>query len=308
MNLADPNGIIRRSDVAGGRTTDYRLQQEVGNSLVRVWPGSYANRPSTQALEADAQYRLTVHAAATAGGPDRVMGFDSAAVLHGLPLLSPDRRRVHTVSPLNTRKSARVVRHQANLTDDDLCRIDGVLATSLARTACDIARSGNFAQALTALDSALRLGCPRSALAAVVDRLAKHRGIGQLRHVLELADGLSESVGESFTRSLLLEMPEVPALRLQAEIVDEELGRFVGRVDFLIGERLVIEFDGLIKYSGGFGPEPPWQLVVKEKQREESLRDLGYEVVRLTWDDLMHPARAHAKIRRGLRRAGLLAA
>ena len=56
----------------------------------------------------------------------------------------------------------------------------------------------------------------------------------------------------------------------------------VARVDFLVdGTRVVVEFDGKVKYGSG-DPCVLWA----EKRREDQLRGLGYVVVRITWADL----------------------
>lgn len=78
-------------------------------------------------------------------------------------------------------------------------------------------------------------------------------------------------------------------------------GRFVARVDFLLGRSpVVIEFDGKIKYDGVNGK----QALVDEKAREDRLRALGYEIVRLTWADLARPARVKAMVLAAVQRAG----
>ena len=112
--------------------------------------------------------------------------------------------------------------------------------------------------------------------------------------VLSLASALSESPGESWTRLVLAGLG-VEAEQ-QAEIRGPD-GRFVARVDFLVrGERLVIEFDGAMKYDGLEGR----RALVSEKRREDELRSLGYRVVRLTWADLADPGRVLALLRRGV--------
>ena len=61
----------------------------------------------------------------------------------------------------------------------------------------------------------------------------------------------------------------------------------MGRVDFLFrAQRTIVEFDGLVKYGGADGRP----ALIDEKRREDALRSLGYQVVRLTWRDLHDPA------------------
>ncbi|MGB8381997.1 MAG: DUF559 domain-containing protein [Dermatophilaceae bacterium] len=120
----------------------------------------------------------------------------------------------------------------------------------------------------------------------LVRRQAAGRWGPAVAKVVELADGRSESVGESWCR-LVFAAIGLPSPEQQVEIRDEH-GAFVARVDFLIRDRrLVIEFDGIAKYAGAAGQ----QALVAEKRREDALRRLGFRVVRLTWADLLEPAR-----------------
>jgi hypothetical protein len=74
-----------------------------------------------------------------------------------------------------------------------------------------------------------------------------------------------------------------------------------GRVDLLVAGCVVVEFDGLVKYAGAQGRH----ALAAEKVREDRLRALGYEVVRLTWPDLDRPGRVDSLVRSALqRRAG----
>ena len=81
----------------------------------------------------------------------------------------------------------------------------------------------------------------------------------------------------------------------QVEIRDPT-GKVVARVDLLIRDtKVIIEFDGKLKYASGSG-----QVLWDEKVREDALRALGYVIVRLTWADIENPRRAMAKIYRAL--------
>lgn len=76
----------------------------------------------------------------------------------------------------------------------------------------------------------------------------------------------------------------------QAQVWIQDGTGIVARVDFLFAaERTILEFDGLVKYRT---PED----LRAEKIREDRLRTLGYEVVRLTWADLGDPAQVRAMV------------
>lgn len=85
----------------------------------------------------------------------------------------------------------------------------------------------------------------------------------------------------------------------QAWIVDN--GTAVARVDFLFrAQRTIVEFDGAVKYEGVEGRD----ALFREKRREDRLRALGYQVVRLTWADLMHPERVRTALLEAFARSG----
>lgn len=68
------------------------------------------------------------------------------------------------------------------------------------------------------------------------------------------------------------------------------------RADFgIVGTRVLIEFDGRLTYRS---EKDLWQ----EKQREDRIRSLGWEVVRLTWADLRHPELVRALVEAALQR------
>jgi very-short-patch-repair endonuclease len=77
----------------------------------------------------------------------------------------------------------------------------------------------------------------------------------------------------------------------QARVADGH-GRIIARVDLMVREVLVVEFDGAVKYEGAQGRE----ALVAEKKREDLLRQLGFGIVRLVWSDLADPSRVQAKM------------
>ncbi|WP_143553887.1 hypothetical protein [Serinicoccus sp. CNJ-927] len=150
---------------------------------------------------------------------------------------------------------------------------------------------------LVAADSALRVGAATpEELRSLVDLSCLRRDRPAARLVADLADGSRESAGESRT-AWLLHLLDIE-VECQVEIYGPA-GWLVARSDFRIkGTNVLLEFDGRVKYDDR-------DVLMAEKVREDRLRELGYEVVRLTWADLATPGLVRAKIRQALARASL---
>ena len=65
---------------------------------------------------------------------------------------------------------------------------------------------------------------------------------------------------------------------------------------FTVEGKVIVEFDGAVKYDGATGRE----ALVSEKVREDALRALGYRIVRIMWADLNDPAAIRAKVLQAL--------
>ncbi|HKE50057.1 MAG TPA: hypothetical protein VKE25_00970, partial [Actinomycetes bacterium] len=123
-------------------------------------------------------------------------------------------------------------------------------------------------------------------------------GEAKARKLIDLAGGRAESPLESHSRAFFL-AAGLPMPETQVEIRDDR-GRFVARVDFLWREqRTVGEADGRLKYSS-------LEVLYREKQREDRIRELGFEVVRWDTTDLRHSSagtatRVRAAFARGAR-------
>jgi very-short-patch-repair endonuclease len=113
-----------------------------------------------------------------------------------------------------------------------------------------------------------------------------------VRAILGGADGRIESPGESVTGHIVRGM----GLELEPQFeVSAEGRRF--RADFRIkGARVLLEFDGRVKYAAGDG-----RVLFEEKNREDILRRAGWVVVRIVWADLQDPAALRRRIWDALR-------
>ncbi|GAA3048831.1 hypothetical protein GCM10010528_29940 [Gordonia defluvii] len=284
----DAYGLIRRAAANAVDISDHELRTSVvSGRLLRLTPGVFVE-PSNEfdgPAGRDRFFRLRSIAVATSDADrDLALSHTSAATMHGLALLRPDQRCVHLTNGLGAGGRIRAGRHvhSAPLTPGETVRIEGVAVTSLARTAVDVAIMGDFAQALTAFDGALRSTADRDIMGCTL--AARRRGIRAAQRALPLATNSSESVGESWSRAQMIDA-KIPPPTLQQSF------RCAGgnyRVDFWWeAHRLIGEFDGAIKYGQSRRPgESIEQTVMREKRREDELRALGYLVLRWTWDDL----------------------
>jgi hypothetical protein len=226
-------------------------------------------------------------------GNDSVVSHASASVLQGqpLPLLRDEPRAVWVTAPRHGRIVAGTHRRLGVVDSVDRVEIEGVLCTSVARTALDLARRRRLPQSLVVLDAAAaRVG--KDALRDACSRLRWKKDRRLLLDALAVTDPLSESPLESSSRGVML-LAGVPAPELQGWVTGAD-GRSY-RADFLWREHRVIgEADGMIKYAG-------IEDVRAEKRREDALRQAGYTLVRWTADELRRtPDRVIARILKAL--------
>ncbi|MFE0752057.1 hypothetical protein [Gordonia sp. NPDC058843] len=279
----DRYGLIRREAALRVGITDDTVAAAVRRGdLIRLAPGIWVEADDSSAADPDGVYRL--RCIAVAGSVrDRgksTLSHDSAAALHGLQILHPERETVHFTKRTKGGGFVRGHRHVhvGPLLSDDVTVVDGIEVTSLARTAVDVATAGDFERALVVFDRALTMGADRELMSGMLATRARWPGIAAARRALDNADRLSESVGESWSRAQMI-AAGLPAPRLQHTFrtSDGEV-----RADFDWEGRLIGEFDGIQKY--GLRPgETPREALIREKRREDALRAQGLMVVRWTW-------------------------
>lgn len=171
----------------------------------------------------------------------------------------------------------------------------GAPTVTVAHACAQVASAFGTEAGLVSADAALRQDLTSPALLVRAAQDVTGRDTSAVHDAMGLADGRSGSAGESRTR-WLLHWLAMPLPELQAVIRDAS-GHLVAITDFLFREQwTVVEFDGALKYATA-------DDLVAEKHREDRLRELGYEVVRVTWADLEHPGRVVARIRAAFARA-----
>lgn len=288
-----------------GYSDDAITQMLRSRQWCRLRRGAYIDRTSFDALDELGRHRALIGAVSLSYGDRVAVSHTSAAVLHGFAVWDQELSRVHlTRLDDGASRIERDVHHHAGevLAEHVVRRDDGLLVCSPHRTLLEVATTCGLEQALVTADAALHDGRVRHAeLRELVDACRSWPGARNAGAVVSLADGRAESVGETRTR-LAMRDGGLPAPELQVEICDR-FGELVGRVDFLFPEHnTIVEFDGKVKYDGTY-EEASATILYEEKLREDRLRELGYEVVRLTWADLENPSRLVALVRRAFARA-----
>lgn len=286
---------------AAGLTQAQLRSLTLSGDLVRVWHAVYATKTAVEWAKASPArgHALLAMAARTALGGDSVVSHHSAALIHGLDLFPAASGPVTLTRPptrrSNRRKSDGVVFHAAELPAEHVTMLLGVRVTTVPRTVVDIARVSSLMSAVVTADSALRLDrngadfTTREALIAACDACAGWPGIRRARRAVDFSDRRAESALESCARVIFHEHGLDPP-ELQSTITGPD---FRYSVDFYWAEhRVIAEADGKMKYA-----DP--QHAIRQLDRDQRLRDLGYKVVHFTWRELFqNPAAVLERIRR----------
>jgi hypothetical protein len=297
-----------------GTRVELRRRVEAGE-LVRVARGIF-HPPVAATMRPgparDLRYLHRVQAAQLGTTEQLVFARHSAAVLWHLPVVDTWPPAIHVIAQAASGGRSTVGLRRHTVGPVESVDLAGLRVTTIARTVVDIARTATLREAVVMADAALhglrdgsgrviRAPISKDDLLAELVRARSGNGVAKARVAIEIADGASDSVGESCSRVgihlLGLTMP-----RLQVTFSDR-FGR-VGTVDFWWPEfNLIGEFDGEIKYDDPaflYG-RTPRQALHDEKRREDRLRALGHGVTRWGWNT----ATSLPLLRSHLREAGV---
>lgn len=256
-------------------------------AIRRVRRGAYVipGPPRGIAVDRRDDALAQVEAVASQLRSDYWFSHESAALIWGCDVVGlSGKTHVTQAWRASRRGDPNLIRHTLDLPGADRTTTRGLPVTTLERAAVDCAASLTGRQALVVLDSALRLGADEDRIRRLLDMRGGRRGVRRARRVVDLGDGRAESPGESLARWEVLEAG-LPAPEPQVTV---RTSRGTFRLDLAWrAAKVAIEFDGLVKYSGGFGPVT--DVVVAEKRRQEALEEQGWLIIRVTWADLDSP-------------------
>lgn len=304
--LADSQfGVFLRPQAIAAGYSPREIQRRLGAAeWVVVRRGAYAIASTWRAMSSTERHLAMCFAVATKIGANAAISHTSAVALQGLPMWGHDLGEVHVSKANVSRHSGGVFHHRTAVPHDHIVNIRGVPATTTPRALVEAALISPPEPCVVTMDAALHHGATtKQELLEMLDAMRDWPGARNAGRVVSLADGKSESVGESRARFAFY-LADLPEPRLQYEIRDRR-GLLVARVDFLFEEyRTVAEFDGKVKYTGELTPQTnPTDVLWREKKREDRLRAMGFEIVRITWADLTDVNALGAKVRAAFTRA-----
>lgn len=272
--------------LAAGLVTPHELRTRFDS----VYRNVYVPRgqPLTPVTRAVAAWLWSGRAATVAGL--------SAAALHRTAWIDP-----WLPAELNRRgrdKTSGILLHSDALWDDEVCVRDGIQMTTPARTAFDLGRRKGFVNNVIRIDALMHAtGLKIADIDLLADRHRGARGLAQLRRVMPMVDGGSESPYETKTRLLLIGSG-LPRPMTQIEVRGDWNG-VLARIDMGWQEwKVGVEFDGAHHWTDP--AQRTWDI-----DRLAELQARGWVIVRVSADLLRNrPEVVVARIRHALCAAG----
>ncbi len=279
-------GAFRGSDaIRAGMLTPAQLR---GPRFQRVFPDVYASAalPLDLVLRSHAAYLLF-------NGRGVLAGYSAAEALRA-PCAPVDAPAEVIISGEHVRGRRGLIVRRDRLQANEARRLPtGVVVTTPVRTAYDLGRRGDLAEAVVAIDAlAGRFGFRLTDVLALCDRYPRARGRRQLLQALDLAEPKAESPMETRLR-LVLELRGLPRPAVQHPVADER-ARTLAWLDLAYPEaRIGIECEGEDHRAR--------DRVIRDTQRYTRLVDLGWRIYRFIAADVYRwPDATAERVRRAL--------
>jgi hypothetical protein len=296
------SGVLLRREALALGYDDHAIYR---NLRLGVWHrirmGAYVDAAVWTSLDAVGRHRLTARAVLKTAHPSAVLTHVSSVVERGAAVWNVDLSEVHITRTdgVAGRREAGVVHHRGDLDPAEVEIVNGVPVSAAARSALELTTMAGVESSLVSTNWLLRENATTKAeLEALVARFRHWPGSLRSDLVVRLSDGRCGWPGEARTGHLLWSQ-HVPAPQPQYEVRGLD-GHLIGIVDFAWPEfGVFLEFDGAIKYERlRREGETLEDVIRREKRREEQIcAQTGWVCIRITWDDLAHPAATARRIR-----------
>ncbi|RZS62042.1 hypothetical protein [Xylanimonas ulmi] len=304
MRMGSGVGVEAELRISREHNRDELRRDLAAGRAARIRRGAYTG---PEPLTADASARARILAVHEQLSARRVFGFDTAALLYGLPTWSPSSRvHIFVRSRASSRSAKDIARHTTDLTPEDVATIDGLPVTTLTRTVVDCALTMHPLEALVIADGAMNRGFDRQLALAQITARAQPNGRARAEWVITNAAAGTRSPWESWLRYLPLRegfpSPEIePPILTRLGVMHLDLG--------WPPYDLYVEFDGRVKYrdDGVRTGHSAEQELLAEKRRFDAIRETGVNPLRVMASDGAHDymrrlrARLPPDLRRSLR-------
>jgi Protein of unknown function (DUF559) len=312
-----PSHLTTAAALSAQGVTEAMLRTQLSRgSLMRVRPRVFV--AATRWPDDPREQHLLRARAEQVARPSAVLSHSSAAVVWGLPFPGFgcwwDGEVTVTQRASERSRYAGCVQHSATLPAGQVTRdAVGYLVTTPARTAVDLSVGLTLPEALVLLDAAARLSIqgfvpnPRrrdyrnphlvTAARQQFGEAAESARCQRLGRAIALTEPCRESAIESLSAGHFA-LAGLPTPGFQ-ECVRTPHGEFFPDCYWPAG-RLIGEADGATKYSDA-------AAIVREKEREQYLRDRGYRFVRWLGKEIMtRPSDVVGRVARALDECGAL--
>ena len=302
-SLVAEHGVFTRKEAFSLGYHDHAISMLVrSGAWVRVRRGAYVLGGDWTGLSDNERYAVLCRAAVRQANAQVILSHYSSANEYGAPLWECDLGTVHLSRRDRRagRAEAGIVQHRGVVVDDDVVERNGVATMSATRTALELTMVLDVEHALVEIDHLLHHEhTTKAQLYQRYESMVEWPSTLRTDLVIRLADGRSESVGETRARHLCWTQ-HLPAPIPNYPIFDEH-GVEIARVDLAwptLG--VFLEFDGRVKYERHRREgESVSDCVIREKQREDRICELtGWRCIRIVWADLYRPAETAGRIRR----------
>lgn len=281
----EPIPIIRTSETRAATGTTRSLERaERDGELARIRHGAYAKPTDLAGSSGASRHLALIEATRAAAWSEPLFCHESAAALHGIPVLGswPGRARI-TVPVGGGKSNASVQRTQRALSRDDVVVLpDGIRVTSPIRTAIDLAADRSALSGIVAMSHVREaFGIAPERVAERIAAIGRVPGLRVARAALARSTSGSESALESIVIARCQDLGFAdPDQQFSVRGVDGD----DYRVDFAWdGGRVLGEADGRGKYFAVAASAE--EVLWREKQREDAIRPTCDAFVRVTWDD-----------------------
>lgn len=227
--------FIGSEAVAGGALSRARMRW----NYRALFPDVYVPKHSTPSL------KTTTVAAWLWSGRQSIIAGRAAAALHGA-LWVDDSTPIELISTASRSPAGIIVRNE-RIDADEITEVAGMLVTTPARTALDLARHLPRAKAVGHVDALLRATrIPIVDIERLSERHPRARGLPRARQTIALADGGAQSPRETWLRLLLIDagLPR-PHTQIRVSEGFSEAFLDMGYPEPMVG----IDYDGSIHSS-----------------------------------------------------------